>query len=169
MEQLDVGVLVLRVAVGLFFAAHGYNKVAKGLDGTARWFASVGMRWPTWQARGAAATEIGAGLLLALGLLTPLAAAGMIGVMVVAIRVAHWRTGFFIFTSPQGWEYCATIIVTSWSIATIGPGRWSLDHGLDVGGWYAGWTGSVVAGLVGLGSALVLLLTSYRPAPAAAS
>ena len=80
MEQFDLAFLVLRVVFGLSIAAHGYNKVAKGLEGTARWFGSVGLRAPRWQARAAASTEIGAGLLLAAGLLTPLAAAGIIAV-----------------------------------------------------------------------------------------
>ena len=61
-------------------------------------------------------------MLIALGLLTPLAAAGMIGIMVVAIVVAHWKVGFFIFKPNQGWEYCASIAVAAFCIATIGPG-----------------------------------------------
>lgn len=163
MEQFDLALLILRVVFGLFFVAHGYNKVAKGLDGTARWFGSVGMRAPMWQARAAAGTEIGAGLLLTVGLLTPLASAGIIGVMVVAIRVAHWRTGFFIFNSPQGWEYCASIIAAAFAIGVVGPGRWSIDHALDIADWYHGWTGAVVAGILGLVGGVVQLLVSYRP------
>ena len=74
------------------------------------------MRWPRWQARLAATTEVGAGVLLAVGLLTPLAAAGVIGVMIVAIVVAHWKVGFFIFKEGQGWEYCASIAVAAGSV-----------------------------------------------------
>ncbi|MEN9504631.1 MAG: hypothetical protein RI958_557 [Actinomycetota bacterium] len=166
MEQFDLAILVLRVVTGLFFVAHGYNKVAQGLAGTAAWFGSVGMRAPMWQARAAAGTEIGAGLLLAAGLLTPLAAAGIIGVMVVAIRVAHWKAGFFIFTSPQGWEYCASIIAAAFVIGMAGPGRWSVDHGLDLMAWYEGWTGAVVAGGVGVLGGIGQLLVSYRPTKA---
>ena len=80
-NQFNAGMLILRAVFGLFLAYHGYNKVfgPGGLEGTARWFESIGMRWPRWQARLAAATEIGSGLLMAAGFLTPLAAAGMIG------------------------------------------------------------------------------------------
>jgi putative oxidoreductase len=162
--QLDVGLLVLRAVFGVFLAYHGYNKVAGrgGISGTVRWFGSIGMKWPHIQARMAATTEIGAGLMMAAGLLTPLAAAGMIGVMVVAIVVEHWKVGFFIFKPNQGWEYCASIAVVAWVVALIGPGRYSLDHAFDIA--FTGWWGGIVAGVAGVGGALLQLATSYRPA-----
>lgn len=165
MEPFDLGLLVLRVVFGLFFAYHGYNKVfgGNGLEGTARWFAGIGMRWPHLQARLAAATEIGAGLLLAAGLLTPLAAAGVIGVMIVAIVVAHWKVGFFVFLPDQGWEYCASIAVTAWVISTVGPGRFSLDHALGLAGEPGQWAGAIIAGVVGIAAAVGQLAVSYRP------
>jgi putative oxidoreductase len=162
-KQLDTGLLMLRTVFGLFLAYHGYNKFfgPGGLAGTARWFGSIGMRWPRWQARLAATTEVGSGVLMALGLLTPLAAAGMIGVMTVAIVVEHWKVGFFIFKPKQGWEYCASIAVTAFVIATVGPGRWSLDHAAGI--HWNGWTGSVIAALAGLLGAFAQLAVSYRP------
>ena len=89
MEQFDVALLVVRLVFGVTLAYHGYNKVfgQGGLAGTAGFFGSIGMRWPNVQARLAAGTEIGAGLLFAAGLLTPFAAAGIIGLM----TVATWR------------------------------------------------------------------------------
>ena len=163
MQQLDVGLLVLRAVFGVFLAYHGYNKVfgGGGLAGTARWFGSIGMKWPLWQARLAATTEIGAGLLFAAGLLTPLAAAGIIGLMLVAIVVAHWKVGFFIFKPDQGWEYCASIAVVAFAVGTMGAGRWSLDNAFGL--HLSGFTGAVVAGLAGVGGALAQLLLSYRP------
>ena len=165
-----MGLLVLRVVFGLFLAAHGYNKVfgGGGLAGTARWFESLGMRWPQWQARVAATTEIGSGLLFALGLLTPFAAAGMIGVMVVAGWSAHRHNGFFIFRKGEGWEYVASIAIVAWGVATIGPGELSVDHaiGLDWTAW-DGWIGAVIAGVLGVGGAIAQLAVCYRPvAPA---
>jgi putative oxidoreductase len=161
-NQFNAGLLILRVVFGLFLAYHGYNKVfgPSGLEGTARWFESIGMRWPRLQARLAATTEIGSGLLMAAGLLTPLAAAGMIGVMTVAIVVEHWRVGFFIFLPNQGWEYCASIAVAAFVIAMVGPGRWSLDHALGIE-WH-GWTGAVIAGAAGVGGAITQLAICYR-------
>jgi putative oxidoreductase len=81
--------------------------------------------------------------------------------MTVAIVVAHWKVGFFIFLPNQGWEYCASIAVTAFVIAMIGPGRWSVDHGLDIE-WH-GWTGAIIAGVAGVGAALMQLAVSYRP------
>ena len=163
-DQTNFGLLILRLCLGLFLAYHGYNKVfgSGGLKGTASWFGSIGFKWPTWQARLGASTEIGAGLLLALGLLTPLAAAGVIGVMVVAIIVAHWKVGFFVFLPNQGWEYCATIAIGALAIGTMGPGQWSLDHAIDFG--VEGWNGLIATAVIGIGGALLQLLICYRPA-----
>ena len=165
-NQFDLGLLILRVVFGLSFAYHGYNKVFGGgkLPGTARWFASMGMKWPIWQARMAAATELGAGTMLALGLLTPLAAAGIIGVMVVAIVTSHWKVGFFIFKPNQGWEYCFSIAVAAFVMAMIGGGEYALDHALGIG-WTAadGWIGAIIAGVLGVGGGMLQLAVSYRP------
>ena len=59
----------------------------------------------------ASATEVGSGVLLLLGLLTPLAAAGAVGVMVVAWITNHLHNGFFIFRPGEGWEYVMTLTV----------------------------------------------------------
>ena len=161
MQQVDLALLVLRVVFGVFLACHGINKVKGGLAGTARWFGGIGMKWPKWQARIAASTEIGAGLLFAFGLLTPLVAAAIIGVMLVAIWSVHWKVGFFVFRPDQGWEYCGSIAFTAFAVAMAGPGRWSLDHAWNL--TTNGWTGAVVAGAVGVGSAAAQLAASYRP------
>lgn len=161
MQQLDFALLLLRVVLGIFVACHGINKVKGGLAGTARWFGGIGMKWPLWQARIAASTEIGASLLIALGLLTPLAAAGIIGIMLVAIWSVHWKIGFFVFHKGEGWEYCGFLAFAAFAIGTVGAGRWSLDHALDIAP--SGWTGAIVAGGVGIGSAALQLSASYRP------
>ncbi len=163
MPQLDLGLLILRVVFGVFLAYHGYNKVfgGGGLAGTARWFGAIGMKWPIWQARLAATTEIGAGLLFAAGLITPFAGAGIIGLMIVAIVVAHWKVGFFIFKPDQGWEYCASIAVVAFGVSMTGSGRWSLDNALGIE--FPGWCGTAIAGVIGVGGALAQLSLSYRP------
>ncbi|MCU1366259.1 MAG: DoxX family protein [Ilumatobacteraceae bacterium] len=162
--------LVVRVGFGLFIAAHGYNKIFGGgkLKGTAGWFGSMGMKWPKWQARMAATTEIGSGLLFALGLATPFAAAGMIGLMIVAIVTAHRKNGFFVFRPGQGWEYCASIAIMAFGVGTIGAGKYSIDHAIhkDV----SGWTGALITliGVVGAAAQLAICYRPPKPAPAAA-
>lgn len=162
----DAALLVLRVVFGVFFALHGLNKIRGGLDGTARWFAGIGMRSPALQARAAAFTEIGAGLALAVGLLTPLAAAGMVGVMVVATWVAHRKVGFFVFHEGQGWEYTVSIAVVAAFIGTVGPGRASLDHALGIHLHTAlgGWSGAAIAIGLGLAAGIAQMVAFYRPA-----
>ena len=80
MTAYDVGLLILRVVLGLTMAAHGYNKFfgKGGLKGTAGWFDSMGMKPGMFHARIAATTEMAAGLGLAVGLLTPIPAAGFV-------------------------------------------------------------------------------------------
>jgi putative oxidoreductase len=162
-DNINLGLLLLRLCLGLFLAYHGYNKFFGGgrIPGTTRWFASMGMKWPRAQALLAACTEIGAGVMFAAGFLTPLAAAGIIGVMVVAIVTEHWKVGFFIFKPNQGWEYCATIAIGALSVATIGAGEWSIDHAIDLD--VQDWWGLAIAGVVGVGGALLQLATSSRP------
>ena len=160
-DQVNVAVLVLRVFFGVGLAYHGYNHMFRGgrLAGTARWFGSIGMKWPETQARLSVATEVGAGLLFAAGLITPFAAAGMIGVMVVALWTVHRFNGFFII--KEGWEYVASIALVAWAVGTVGPGRYSLDNAFDID--WTGWTGSLIAGLLGVGGAVVQLAVCYRP------
>jgi putative oxidoreductase len=87
---MSMGLLVLRVAFGALFAAHGTQKLfgwfgGYGLEGTGGFFESIGFRPGKVMAFVAGATELSAGLGLAFGLLTPLAAAAVIGVMINAI------------------------------------------------------------------------------------
>ena len=86
MTASDVGLLILRVVLGLTMAAHGYNKFFGGgrIPETAGWFESIGMKPGLFHARVAATTEMAAGLGLAVGLLTPIPAAGFVSLMLVA-------------------------------------------------------------------------------------
>jgi putative oxidoreductase len=160
-DHVDLGLFVIRLGFGLMLTAHGVNKIKGGLKGTAGWFGSMGMRPPMVHAAMAATTEIGAGLFFAAGFLTPLAAAAIIATMVVAWITAHRKNGFFVFKPGQGWEYVAMIAVAAFGIGAIGAGRISIDHALD---WdVEGKGGALIAGLVGVGSALLLLAACWRP------
>ena len=171
MNHVDFGLLVLRLALGITLALHGANKVRskQSFAGTGRYFASMGMRPGPVNAALAAGTEIVGGLMLAAGLLTPLAAAMIIGVMVVAYWTAHRKNGFFIFRPGQGWEYVFIFAVGAFAIGCIGAGKVSVDHALDLD--VEGWWGAAIAGILGVGGALVQMAIFYRPpkpVPAAA-
>jgi putative oxidoreductase len=163
MDHVDLGLLILRVAVGVTMVLHGWNKVRsrKAFAGTVRWFESLGMRPGRLNGFLAASTEITSGVLLAVGLLTPLAAAMIIGVMVVAALTSHRHNGFFIFRPGEGWEYVMILAVAAFAIGSIGAGWASVDHalGLDVEGWW----GAAIAGILGVGGALGQLAVFYRP------
>jgi putative oxidoreductase len=166
---VDLGLLVLRAGVGVTVFLHGWNKVFRGgkLTGTAAWFESLGMKPGWFHARMAAGTELACGLLFAIGLLTPLAAAGIIALMLVAGITAHRQNGFFIFRPGEGWEYVMVLAVAAFAVATIGAGEWSVDHAL---GWDVdGWWGAVIAAVAGLGGGALFLAAFYRPAPAKAT
>jgi putative oxidoreductase len=165
MHPVDVAALLLRAILGLTMLAHGCNHAFGGgkIPGTTRWFASIGMR-PAWlHAYVATLTEIGSGVLLLLGLLTPLAAAGVLGTMLVALVTAHLKNGFFIFRPGQGYEYVLMICVVAVALAGTGGGWLSLDHAIGdpISGW---WSYAVAVGAGGIGAALTLV-TSWHPAP----
>jgi putative oxidoreductase len=115
----------------------------------------------------ASLTEIGAGTLLVLGLLTPFGGAGVVGVMAVAWITNHRKNGFFIFRPGEGWEYVMTLCLLGVVVGTIGPGQWSIDGHVSALQHLWGWPGfGISAGAGGLG-ALGLLAASWRPNPKA--
>lgn len=163
MSRLDVASILLRVALGSCIFLHGANKwrSASSRQGTASWFASIGMRAPRLQAALAAFTEMIAGVFLVAGLLVPSASAAVAATMLVAIVVAHRSNGFFIFNEGQGWEYCAMLAVMAITIGGLGGGRISLDNALGID--YGGTWGFATAVILGVGGAALHLATSWRP------
>ncbi len=145
--------------------AHGYQKLFMGgrIEGTAGWFESMGMKPGRLNAWAAALTETGTGVLMTLGLLTPFAAAGMVGVMVVA-WFTH-RGAFFVF--KDGWEYNAVIGAVAIAVGTLGAGSWSLDHLIGISCDLAGWTGFAIAAGLGLVAGFGTIAIFYRPDPEA--
>ena len=163
-EAINLALLILRVMLGVIMLAHGVNHIIGGgkIEGTAGWFASLGMKPGIFHAWLASITEVGAGILLVAGLLTPLAAAGVIGVMVVALITNHIGNGFFIFRPGEGYEYVLSLIAFGFVAALLGPGEWSLDNAFDLMG-LAGWSGGLIALVAGVGGALALLIGFWRP------
>ncbi len=163
MDEMNLAMLILRVGIGLTFAAHGYGKIFQGgrIPGTAGWFDSMGMKPGKLHAWMAALTEIGAGLLLALGFLTPLAAAGMVGVMVVAAWTVHRHNGFMIVR--EGWEYTFVLAVVAISVATLGPMEWSVDSALGIDDDLDGYIGLAIGAGGGVLAGMTQLAVFYRP------
>ena len=167
MTAYYVGLLILRLVLGLTMAAHGYNKFFGGgrIKGTAGWFESIGMKPGTFHARVAASTEMAAGIGLAVGLLTPVPAAGFVALMLVAAWTVHRHNGFFIV--KEGWEYNLVLAAAAVALATTGAGKYSLDyalfHGTSVYQWLHGWCGLLIAVVLGLGGGIGQLAIFYRP------
>lgn len=170
MESYDLVQLILRVTVGAIMIMHGANHAWGGgkIPGTAGWFSSLGLKHGVLQAWASVVTEIGAGVLLILGFLTPLAAAAVLSVMLVAGLLHHRKQGFFIF--KEGYEYVLLVGVTALVIGTLPAGKYSIDHtfdyhlfGLDL----FGWTGLGITAITAIVATGALLAATYRPEKAA--
>lgn len=164
-DAIDAALLVFRCGIGAVLLAHGINHIVGGgkIEGTARWFESMGMRPSMVHAWLASLTEVGGGVLLIVGLLTPVAAAALVGVMFVAWAINHRGNGFFIFRPGEGWEYVMTLGLCGVLLSAIGPGGWSIDHAI---GWtddLVGWPGLAISAGGGIGGAILLLAAGWRP------
>lgn len=148
MDPIDVAMLVLRVWLGIVMLAHGINH-ARSQEGTARWFEKIGFKSPELNARLSAGNEIAIGLALIAGLLTTVAAAGLVATMLVAFWAIHRFSGFFVFHRPdEGYEYVATLAVSALVLGILGPGAVSLDAAIGLADDLSGALG---AGIIGLG------------------
>jgi putative oxidoreductase len=151
--------LLLRGALGGTMIAHGLRH-ARTLDGTARWFGSIGFRQPRLQARMSAAVELGAGAALISGAGTPLAASAVIGTMGVAYYTVHRPNGYFI--TADGWEYVGLVGAAAAALAALGPGRLSADRLLGLADSASPWQRAALAAGLGIGGAAVQLAAFWR-------
>src|SRR5258706_11981471 len=164
---MHLGLLIARLVLGLAISAHGAQKLfgwfgGYGLNGTGGFLEQLGFVPGRRAALAAGIAETGAGLLLALGLAAPVAAAVALSVMVVAGVSAHAGKGFFAHNG--GYEYTLLLGVAALSVAFTGPGALSLDALLGVRDAGAGWgLLALVVGLAGAG-----LQLAQRRVPAAA-
>jgi putative oxidoreductase len=156
---MDTGLLIVRVVVGALLIGHGTQKLfgwfgGHGLDGTGGFFHSLGFRPGRAMAAVAGLSEAGGGLLLALGLLTPLAGAAIVGTLLVAASV-HFEKG--VWGSNGGYETALLYAVLAGAIAITGPGSVSLDRlvGLDDSWTVALGSVAIAAGLLS-GAAVIV-------------
>ena len=119
-----VAPFVLRIATGVIFAAHGWQKLANGLNGTAGFLETLGFPVPMVFAILLIAAELGGGILLILGLYTGFVARILALVSIIAWLTVHTGKGFFM--ASGGYEFIMLLFAACISLAITGPGRWTL-------------------------------------------
>jgi putative oxidoreductase len=150
---MSVGMLALRVVVGGLFFGHGTQKLkgwfgGSGLEGTEKMMDKLDMYPTRVNAIASGTAEAVGGALLVAGLAVPVAAAGLIGSMVTAVRKVHWKNG--PWNSNRGWEYNAVLIAAVAAIVEAGPGKLSLDGARGRIKWGRGWAlAALAAGVIG--------------------
>jgi putative oxidoreductase len=164
------GLLLLRVFVGLAFVGHGTQKLfgwfgGYGPEGTGGFFASQGYRHGVRMAVLAGIAEAGGGVLLALGLLTPLACAAIAIVMLNAIFAVTLKRGFLL-----GSELELMYLVTVIALAATGPGRFSIDRAIGWDDNISGiWWGVLAFGVAAVVSFVTLMFFRSKPRAQAAA
>src|SRR5687767_8728420 len=127
-NAVDVGLFILRLALGIIFIAHGGQKMfgwfgGRGLEATVTGFTGMGI--PAALGYLAAFTEFFGGVAVVIGLLSRLAALGLTVTMAVAIAMVHGKNGFFL--ADKGFEYNLALIAMALAVAIAGPGRIALS------------------------------------------
>jgi putative oxidoreductase len=150
-DSLGLGLLLVRVVIGLVMAAHGTQKLfgwfgGYGLNKTGEFFVHLGFRPGRAFAATASLAEVTSGLLVALGFIGPVGPAIMISVMIVAMITVHWEHG--LFASNNGIEVPLLYLAAALGLAMTGFGPYSLDNALGIAGR---WTPTLTWSIVGAG------------------
>ena len=130
MDTNDLSLFILQLGIGLTFAAHGAQKLfgwwgGPGLAGWEGAMESMGFRPAKLFALASAGVELGAGVLLAAGLLTPFVAAALVAQAVVIILHVHWQNGFF--NARSGIEFPLLLGLGAAALGLAGGGEISVD------------------------------------------
>jgi len=150
---MNAGRLIARLTIGGLFVGHGTQKLfgwfgGPGPEGTEKMMDKLELRPARRHALAAGTAETAGGALLALGALTPLAAAMLSGTMFTAIRKVHFAKG--PWNTGGGYEYNLTLIAALAALIDGGPGAPSVDRALGIDRTGSGWAlASVAAGAVG--------------------
>ena len=126
----DLGLLIIRLVVGLAFAAHGAQKLfgwfgGYGPKGTGGWFESIGIKPGVLAATLVGIVEFGGGLLFAAGLWTTVVAIVLALTMLVAILKVHGKNGFW--ATSNGYELNLILIAVFVGVALTGAGSYAVD------------------------------------------
>jgi putative oxidoreductase len=164
MTTIDLALLIVRIVLGVIFIIHGGQKLfswysGPGIKGVSQWLTSFEVAHPTPLAWMVALSEFGGGLLVLLGLLTPLGAAITISVMLVAIVQVHAKNGFL--NTNQGYEFNLSLIALALVLLLVGAGTVSMDHLLGLArplGQWPTWV-AVVLLLIPFGGVIVTELS----------
>ncbi|WP_434580367.1 DoxX family protein [Pseudomonas sp. Z5-35] len=132
-SRAGYGLTILRIVVGIIFAAHGSQKLfglfgGYGLAGTAQWMESIGLTPGYLMATLAGGTEFFAGLALIIGLLTRPAALGLAILSLVAIFSVHIGNGLFM--ANNGYEFALALLAGSIAVLIEGAGKLSVDNAI---------------------------------------
>jgi putative oxidoreductase len=167
----DLGLMLLRVGFGALLIAHGLQKAfglwgGQGLDGFQQSLVDLGYQHANILVFVGVGAQIGAGVLLVLGLFTPLAAAAAVAYLInslLAAVTAQPDSGYFPFFLPDGHEYLVVLIVLAAALTLTGPGRYGFDAGR---GWarrpFVGSAAALVLG-IGVGVGVWLMLNGANP------
>ena len=132
-SRAGYGLTVLRIFVGIIFAAHGSQKLfgwfgGGGLAGTAQWMESSGLGPGTLMAARAGGTEFFGGLALIIGLLARPAALGLSFTLLVAIFSVHISNGLFM--ANNGYEFALALLGGTVAVLIEGAGKLSIDRAI---------------------------------------
>ncbi len=172
--SLNVALLLVRAVAGLTLAAHGSQKLFGWFEGPGLAKFSAGLQKQGFKPAGlwtalVVLGEVGGGLSLAFGLLTPLGAAGGLGAMMMAIFKAHWKNGFW--NGKRGIEFPLQLLAVSVAVGIAGAGDYSLDKllsvTLPVTVFLALAAAAIVVDLVGLGMSRTPASAAAQTAPGA--
>jgi putative oxidoreductase len=168
-QTLSLGLLLVRVVIGLIMAAHGAQKLlgwfgGYGLRGTGEFFVQLGFQPGPAFAAAASISEIVSGLLVAFGFLGPIGPALIISVMIVAAMTVHWDHG--LFASNNGIELPLLYGIAALGLALTGFGLYSLDNLLGIAG-HLPLAYTWIALTVGIVGGFANLALRRRPAAAA--
>lgn len=125
----EIGLLILRVVLGVVFVAHGAPKLIGGVEETAVMLGAIGVPVPTVAAWLVALLETLGGVGLLMGLLVTPVSLLLAVHLLLGIILVHAKNGFYVVWQGQGGvEFNLVLIAGLLALVLSGPGRAALDN-----------------------------------------